>query len=475
MAMEASMEDKVDHGYATAINPPPTRSSRLHQTSKIVALIIALWVFLNASRLYGYASLVSEEGLFLHNNNDIVLSSAESLLKSYNRPKPQYTFCDYTDGSIKIATEFNITDGFHFLDLSPPQDARGRIKVQRGSDAQIADVEVSVTVAYASPDLPVVSSGFDARTSTMRLSYMSTKCVQVSVELSLRPDVSKGLRNFSMNTQMLDLWWMYSTTWTIDNLLLHSSHGQIDFEGSLQSEPLITHNVSVSSVTGVVSGDYVADANLHFRNEAGPIFIILVPRIYSNVPMALERIDASTDSGMLDIRILAEQMELWPLEPYTHTTQIRSESGPIRASVPLGTLTNYTSEKGNIAATVVPVGSASGDASKDFRTESNQGNMYVHVYNTLQESMKDGRFDPLLSLRSRHQIRNGTMTVRYPYSWYGELEGVASDGSLKLDGSRLKDVQKGENWVKATRGEGMSFMESWVHHGDLDIKVGLGP
>ena len=63
--------------------------------------------------------------------------------------------------------------------------------------------------------------------------------------------------------------------------------------------------------------------------------------------------------------------------------------------------------------------------------------------------------------------------MRYASGWHGKLEGLVSKGTLDFDGSRLGHVEKGENWVKANVGEGMSFMESWLDEGDLEIKLGI--
>lgn len=480
------MEDKIDRCSPTVRNPTeptPTRPSRLNGLSKAIALVLACVVFFHRYCLPVFLSF-NTENLGRHRNNDIVplrndyelFSSTRTPSSPYNTPRPQYTPCNHTDRTMQIATEFNVTNEFHFRDTSPPQDARGWIVVHRGSDAQVADIEVSITIDYTSPSLPVVSSGFDPRTGTMSLSYTSTECVQVSIDISLRPDTRKRLRKLDMVTEMLNLRLAFSLSWVVDNLDLHSAQGQVDYGGSFTAEePLITHNVSVSSGKGEISGWFILDANLHLRNEVGSISVILLPRTYSEVPMVLESINASTKSGNIDIQMWMEQPEVWPMEPFTHTTQMRSETGSIWASVPLGTLTNYTSETGNIVAIMVPFGAASEDASKEIHVESKHGDrVYVNVVNTMWDSLKDGRFNPLLRLRSRHKANNGTLIVKYASGWRGELEGLVNKGTLDFDGSHLGDVEKGENWVKATVGEGMSFMESWLDEGDLDIKVGMG-
>lgn len=481
MAIAATMEEKVDRQppYAHKITAP--EAPRRYRTAKVVALILTVSIFVCIKQLRDYPRLASNKDhtrqhkhFSPYQYDNEFFSSAQDFDRSPGQSALQDPKCDYTDSVMHIATELNVTDEFHFLDSSPVQDAQGLVIVQRGSSTQVSDIEIRISIAYSAPRLPDVSYGF-VSANTLQLTYISFECVQVNVEISLRPDVRKGVRDFSVTTNMLLLRISSRLSWTVDNLSLHSAHGDTEFWGVWSYEPIITHNVSASSVTGEIWGYFVADAYLHLRSEAGTIDVLLVPRTNSDVPIALQSILVSTDSGRIDFKIWMEQPEVWPMEPFTHTTQIRSETGPIYGSVPLGTLTNYTSETGNIAAIMVPFGAASEDASKDIRTESKQGSVYVHVVNTIWYSLKNRRFDPLLNLRSRHKVNNGTLTVRYSSGWRGELEGLVSKGTLEFDGSRLKDVKKGENWVKATVGEGMSFMESWVNDGNLDIKMGLGP
>lgn len=473
------MEEKIHCRLPCAQNITVAGTPQRSRKGKIVAFILAFMTLVYISRLHGFPWPTLNGDHARHHKNLIpgqhsnhFFSSTQHSEKCSGEPTLQDPTCDYTDSVMNIATEFNVTDEFHFIDSSPVQDARGVILVQRGSSTQVSDIEINISLAYASPILPDVSYGF-ASADTMQLFYKSTECVQVNIEISLRPDLGKGVRDFSVTTNMLLLRISSRLSWTVGNLNIHSAHGDTEIMGEFDLEPMITHNVSASSVTGEIWGWFVADAHLHLRNDAGKIDVLLIPRFDSDVPIALQSITVSTVSGLIVFKMWMEQPGTWPMEPFTHTTQIRSETGNIYGSVPLGALTNFTSETGNIAAIMVPFGAASEDASKDIRTESNQGNVYVHVVNTIWESLKNGRFDPLVSLRSRHKVNNGTLAIIYPSGWRGELEGLVSKGTLKFDGSRLKDVKKGDNWVKATSGEGMSFMESWVNEGELDIKVGL--
>jgi hypothetical protein len=378
---------------------------------------------------------------------------------------------------MRFGLAFNITNEFHFLDISrPSQDnVHGLVLVNRGSDDQIADIEVDVSTHYSSSSPPDVQFGELFFSKTFELDYSRVpedECIEIEAVIRLKPDVNKKLDSLSIKSERLGINMQGSLTWTVDNLSLHAAHGNTVY-GASDPEPLVTHNISASSITGEIYGYFVADAHLNMTNDAGNTGVFLIPRMNSDVPATLESITVTSVSGEMIVGTLAE-IDLWPMRPFHHTTHIRSETGKIRAGVPHGTLTNITNDKGDMTATLIPFGADPGTET-EFHTQTNEGNMYVHVYNTIQESLKDGQVDPLLSLKSRHEVVKGSAKIRYPYSWWGSLEGKVDKGTLEFDGTRMDKVEKGDGWVKAWRGESESFMESWVCEGELDVKIGLGP
>jgi hypothetical protein len=61
----------------------------------------------------------------------------------------------------------------------------------------------------------------------------------------------------------------------------------------------------------------------------------------------------------------------------------------------------------------------------------------------------------------------------YPCEWYGELEATIEHGEIQFDATQVKDFERGNGYIKATRGNGQSRMEVHVGTGNLDILVGL--
>lgn len=201
---------------------------RTYIAAEFATLILAFIVFMHAYRPSCNTSRVFSKDPALRNNS-IILGSHErpyvffpndlGLSNLHTPEEVRYPKCGSTDRSMHYAIKFNVTDEFQVLDLSPAQDARGAIVVQRGPATQISDMEVEISIAYASPFVPDVSHEFDALANTLQLSYASSKCVQVNVVINLRPDTHKTLREFSMTTEMLylSMEWSLIGQWTISS------------------------------------------------------------------------------------------------------------------------------------------------------------------------------------------------------------------------------------------------------------------
>jgi len=195
----------------------------------------------------------------------------------------------------------------------------------------------------------------------------------------------------------------------------------------------------------------------------------LIPR-YVGPLITPETISVSSLSG--DIQVDFTLM-YWPMQPLNHTTHVHTTTGKIWAAIPHGSRTNISSISGNLTAIVVPFGAASQDDPSQLHTSADQGSTFVSLYDAPLDSL-EGYYDPLLKLRSTHTVKEGALELRYPYSWYGHLEARILHGALKFDSSALEDFEKGDGFVKATKGtQGDSVMEANVDTGRLAILVGL--
>jgi hypothetical protein len=457
--------------------------TRIYVIAKVTTLVFALTVFLHTyqpqSRHWSnddLSHIPQHKTLLPHIHNSHIWPSTHSTVNLHNRTKHRYKSSELNHIFPKRFLEYNVTDQFRFLDVSSPlfnKNVRGYINVVDGNTNQASDVLVSfVALNAAYPSYPM-AWGDSETDSALELGYAFSGYTKIAVRISLKPNTQKLLRLFEIRSEILDLYVDGDLSWTADNIITHTSHGNTEFEAGRLDAPMITHNVSSSSITGDIFGFYVADANLNLTNVHGAIGAFLIPRENSDVAINLESIQLKTDTGTIHFEMWAD-WEYWPMQPFTHTTFIESESGSIWTATPHGSLTNVTSSTGNVTALMIPFGAEHDDDESWIHIILDQGQLYIQVYDTLPDSLQDGKFNPLQRTRSRHKVYQGNMTIRYPDGWYGELEAMVSGGTLDFDANQLEKVERGAWWVKASRGQGESFMESWVEHGDLDIKVGLG-
>ncbi|KAF1840632.1 uncharacterized protein K460DRAFT_398586 [Cucurbitaria berberidis CBS 394.84] len=165
-------------------------------------------------------------------------------------------------------------------------------------------------------------------------------CTDMEVLVSFRPWPKRTLNLFQLQSNFLDLWVEGSLEWEINNLLTHTSHGDTFYSGARFQDPLITHDVFSTSLTGEIFGYYLADGNLK------------------------------------------------PMQPLNHTTDIHTTTGEIWAAVPHGSLTNISTIRGNVKAFVVPFGAANQDDSSQLHTSSDQGRTFVSLYDAPPESLE---------------------------------------------------------------------------------------
>lgn len=79
-------------------------------------------------------------------------------------------------------------------------------------------------------------------------------CTDIRVLVSFRPWPKRTLRLFELRSTFLDLAFDGNLEWEINYLVTHTSHGVTEYFGSQLRDPLITHNISSTSLAGSISG-----------------------------------------------------------------------------------------------------------------------------------------------------------------------------------------------------------------------------
>lgn len=376
-----------------------------------------------------------------------------------------------------ITAESTTTKRWQLNDSAVPEsrkNLRGDITIDRGSLFQTSDIEVRVVVRSSEgSDLKNVlihSSDF-ALDIDYNFQDRSDLCTEVNVLVLLRPWPRRLLDLFDVRTSVFDILFNPLLNWEVNNLIAHTSYGDFTLDTTEPwTDPLITHNVSVSSINGTIFGWFIPDEHLDIRNEHGEIGIFICPRVGINSPFEPKSISISSSSGNIHAETV---FKVWPPQSYTHRTTIETVSGQVHAMVPHGSYTNFSSGSGNISCYIEPYGAARPDAVSEIYTTSQSGSFNVYLSSANENSLA-GKYNPLLNTVSEHDVGEGKLRLRYPYDWYGEMEARIRHGVLEFDGSSLEDMERGEGYVKAKRGrKGESRMEASVGTGILDVLLGL--
>jgi hypothetical protein len=443
---------------------------------QVIAIVFVVAMFATGTLRSGLPSTLSP---LLSSNQ-----TTSGIRHSLSRTETHATRCDNAVVSMTRQFEYNVTDadtaGRHWVLLDhsqfdPERNFRGEIIVHRGNVFQTSDIEVHV-IASSTQEKALQNVLFNSTATVLNLDYIhpegSDYCTDLQVLILLRPWPIRLLDVLKIQSEVLDIGFDGSLSWEVNHLIVHTSHGDFDYEGSRWVDPLIAHNVSISTVTGTVFGYFVADGHLEVHGDSGFIGFFLVPRYaWDTRPFNPDTVSVSTLTGNIHIEAI---FPYWPPHPLTHTTNIHTLSGDLYAYIPHGSFTNITTVTSNISTWLKPYGAARSDDRSEIYTSSQSGaETSVYLVNADLDSLK-GYHDPLLNTISEHYVGEGKLELRYPFSWFGQMEAQIEHGPLYFDASALEDVERGEGYVKAKRGKGgESRMRAQVGTGKLDIEVGL--
>lgn len=319
--------------------------------------VLLLALFSLSSKIFRYkpSTISNETTLFPQMNLD---------LRKTPQPRIQtYEGCSSIIASKNRQFEFNITtEGtaakqWQLLDFAVPKSRKnlqGEIIIDRGNLFQTSDIDVRVIVR-SNNEMDLDNVLFHRSDSALDIDYnfrdRSDLCTEVQILVFLRPWPKRSLDLFNIRTSIFDIWFKPSLNWEINNLIAHTSHGESTMESSPYTDPLIAHNVSVSSIDGLIFGWYTPDENLELRNKHGQIGIFLVPKLGTDSPFDPESISISSFSGDIHAETV---FEVWPPKTYTHRTKIETVSGKVDAQVPHGWYTNLSSISENISSYMKP-------------------------------------------------------------------------------------------------------------------------
>ncbi|KAF1998637.1 hypothetical protein P154DRAFT_564602 [Amniculicola lignicola CBS 123094] len=356
----------------------------------------------------------------------------------------------------------------------------GMIIIDRGAWDQSSDIEVFVTVSSndtANLEKLHIKTLHESLGIVYEYSDQNSLYTNIDIRVFLRPGPQAHLDVFDIKTRVLGVRFERKLGLEIDNLSIDTYWGGIDMNTSPWWDPLIVYNMSLSSIHGDISGYCITpENNLTVRNDDGETGIRLCPKIMISPksPFDPKIIDVSSVSGMVVVEFF---WSWWPAQAFSHRATIRSESGQVYGALPQGAYTNISSISGDLWVAIQPYNTNTEGFRSEIYTSTEEGDVDFKLVDSHKGSLE--KYNPLLWLVSEHKAGKGLVQLRYPYSWYGEMEATVESGQLTFDGSELKKVERSEGYVKAVRGArakaGESQMMTHVDEGELEICLGYNP
>lgn len=371
-----------------------------------------------------------------------------------------------------ITSECSAVKQWRFQQSARPEawwNFGGKVSVIRGNKFQSSDIEVWALIK-SDDKSDIDNILFNSSESALNLdySYVAPRraCTEVYLVVFLRPWPRRSLDVLEVRTELLDVTINENLSWEVDSLIAHSSQGTLLYQNSEPNEPLVTHNISVSSSSGDVLGLFPANGNLDIQNKYGRIDFRLV---HYNEHFHLESLWVLSWYGHVHIDTALEN---WPSRPLNHVTTIQSGWGDIKALLPHGSMTRLGTES-SIEVRLKTFGTLNPYEANDFATVSREGSSHVYLLGPDAESL-DGYYSPFLNMTSHHVANLANLVVRYPDTWYGRIDAEVGRGStLDFRSEKLHDVERGKGYIKATRGNhGESRFNAWVDEGKMDIQIG---
>lgn len=287
-------------------------------------------------------------------------------------------------------------------------------------------------------------------------------------------------------------------------------------ETDLAINPLVTQQrglcgevFQVDTATGSITGTFYLCDNLKLVSQSGNIDVVVLPQESKKGPKAVASLQAETTSGHLRVRYPIGDNYSPPARDYH--TDIQSESGSIDGSYYLGSTLKLDTKSGSMHIEVLPVPSYK---TSEFTTESYSGSIQISMLSPPSKQnaiitqpgkpkyADVGNDDPYLinptrsgeynaesraigkirQLRSYHASNSGSIFVRYPDEWEGEIDATSIAGHLRVRGPEVRIIKDGRrswayNEIIARKGSNAgqaSKMKVELMAGGADVWVGEG-
>lgn len=231
--------------------------------------------------------------------------------------------------------------------------------------------------------------------------------------------------------------------------------------GSEPSTKYSQREIVIYSASGSITGTYPLFDLLSLTTVTGSIDVNIYPRpALPSAPQTPASLVLESTTGSINANVLNIHTQPGIKIPNRiYTSRVSTISGSISAKLIHTTSTTLLSTSGRISADIYPTSySSSSPFSSSITTSGQAGSTDITVHPDLFLPQS-----PIKKLSGKHANTSGSLKVRYPNTWEGQIQARTLSGSVgvKWDGVRIiRDWAGKEILAERGAGEGQLVLEN---------------
>lgn len=431
----------------------------------------------------------------------------------------------HSPGNIPIFVPAYCKDAkFRFDDLSMPLNARsgkdvtfiedlydgegrtsvsvsGSVTIRRTEDGQSPVMRMQMVTDYEDLRLKVVvdNSAQLMKISVPRRTHSDfpprLPCLEIRTTIWIPADASFG--ELDVDVISLGIYTLDDLSVKLANAIKLSSisgdigSGLSSIDASLKmptgySTPPSTYKldsriVRVGTTSGKIGGHYPLYDVLDLHTTSGNIDASITPHeVLESAPKAAT-LTISTKSGSIHAEMPIRLTSSVPDRDYV--TDIRGVSGSVRGNLVQGSHTYVQTTSGSQELTLLPVldlSSRSPSNPATLETVVTSSHLTVEILDPVWFGNANTISTQVLDLlKATHKTTSGTITLRYPEAWEGDLHASTTSGSIKITGKEVQKIGGHDGWVGSDvtvrKGSSDKASNTEVETISSSIRIALGP
>ncbi|MCJ1412642.1 hypothetical protein MMC19_006739 [Ptychographa xylographoides] len=369
-----------------------------------------------------------------------------------------------------------------------PVQISGEIHVRPAPSSQEKSVRVGVYLQYSDHDMSRAVS-FDQQQTSLQI--LSASHVSGAYEASSeRPCMCTVATIYVKSGIHLDFLYIESETMKVifhDDLSLDTQSTSIHIAAGSVSFPTTTsatkdytsRDIIISTFSGSISGTFPLYDLLEIESQSGSITIDVAPKeaLKSAIKPAKLKLTSNSGTVQANTPMLTAKSSRSSLSSSIpdrdYQSSLSSNSGSVRVVLLHSSTTKISTGSGSIQATLSPYGPLANTSSLSTQTQS--GSTNVHVLASLTD-----RANPMRNFNGDYQYASGSLQIKYPVQWEGELEGTTLSGSIDVKWPGMAITRAGNNrhygrtTVRGVKGHGNGHLNFRGGSGSVTLRGGDG-